>query len=156
MLKVTNNVKVKKVKYTARDIQNYSTTVILPMVQELYDRLKLDKNIFILKKWQLRRKKMTDTKEIKEVKRKVYRSFTCETVANGFIVTVGCQRLVFKSLLEVANLLTQYWDYPDIIEKKVLSESIVYGAPVSTSGCGAIHALPSEGLTPTYGGSDHA
>jgi hypothetical protein len=42
MLKVTNNVKVKKVKYTARDIQNYSTTVILPMVQELYDRLKLD------------------------------------------------------------------------------------------------------------------
>ena len=95
---------------------------------------------------------MTDTKEIKEVKRKVYRSFTCETVANGFIVTVGCQRLVFKSLLEVANLLTQYWDYPDVIEKKVLSESIVYNELPLPSRCGVISTLPTEWLTTTYGG----
>ena len=68
------------------------------------------------------------TEEVKNTeKKKTYRSFTCKTVANGFIVTVGCQQLVFKTLLDLTDVLIQYWNGPDETEKRILNDSIQYG-----------------------------
>ena len=39
-------------------------------------------------------------------------------VANGFIVTVGCQKFVSQSWKEVGNALAEYWDDPRAAEKK--------------------------------------
>jgi hypothetical protein len=59
-----------------------------------------------------------------EIKR--YRSFQVEVVNNGFIATIGCQRFVFKTLLEVADALKEYWDSPSKTEAKYLGDSLVY------------------------------
>jgi len=45
------------------------------------------------------------------------RSITIETVRNGFIVMVGCWRLVFGSLEELMIELKKYLNNPDEVEK---------------------------------------
>lgn len=57
---------------------------------------------------------------------KKYRSFKVDVVNNGFIAEIGCQRLVFKTLIDVADALTEYWKDPDSVEKSYMENSIAF------------------------------
>lgn len=56
---------------------------------------------------------------------KKYRSFNVEVVNNGFIATIGCQRLIFRTLIDVADALIEYWKSPDEAEKQYMENSMV-------------------------------
>lgn len=74
------------------------------------------------KKSTLVRVKDDTTKEPEtKVEAKHYRNFNVEVLTNGFLVTVGCQRLIFKTLIELANVLKEYWENPRSVEKKYLN-----------------------------------
>ena len=60
--------------------------------------------------------------------KKFYRDFQVQTVNNGFIVQVGCQKLVFKTLLELADMLRDYWKDPQGVEKEILSGGLNNGS----------------------------
>lgn len=60
--------------------------------------------------------------------KKFYRDFQVQTVNNGFIVQVGCQKLVFKTLLELADMLRDYWKDPHGVEKEILSGGLNNGS----------------------------
>lgn len=74
------------------------------------------------KKSTLVRVKDDTTKEPEtKAEAKCYRNFNVEVLTNGFILTVGCQRLVFKTLIELADALKEYWKNPRSVEKKYLN-----------------------------------
>ena len=47
-----------------------------------------------------------------------------ETVLNGWIVTVGCQRVVFDNMTMLLDALMDYLDDPKAVEEKWLESSI--------------------------------
>lgn len=61
---------------------------------------------------------------------KKYRSFTVTVVNNGFLVEIGCQKLVFNGLDKLAEMMFRYWDDPEKTEKQVLNDSFVYFGPI--------------------------
>lgn len=90
----------------------------------------------------------------KEVKK--YRGFNVEVVNNGFIATIGCQRLVFRTLIEMADLLKEYWENPNGIEKKYIENSLQSGntqeIPEGTT-ITSYATVPDGVLTSNYGSS---
>lgn len=56
---------------------------------------------------------------------KKYRGFSVDVVANGFIASIGCQRLVFKTMEEVAEAVADYAKDPDGAAAKILKNSFV-------------------------------
>jgi hypothetical protein len=88
----------------------------------------------------MRKKKNTlfkvEEKEKREVEVKRYRDFSVTVVNNGFIATIGCQRLVFKTLLEVAEALKEYWNSPSKVEAEYMRNTLVSSSnevPVPTT-----------------------
>jgi hypothetical protein len=57
---------------------------------------------------------------------KLYRSAKIDVVPNGFIITIGCQRVVAETPDRLKQLITKYLDNPDQTEKDLLSSSIAY------------------------------
>lgn len=68
-----------------------------------------------------------EEKEKREVEVKRYRDFSVTVVNNGFVATIGCQRLVFKTLLEVAEALKEYWNSPSKVEAEYMRNTLVSG-----------------------------
>jgi len=70
----------------------------------------------------MRKKKnsLCNTKEKEKLEIKRYRNFSVEVVNNGFIATIGCQKLIFKTLLEVGDALKEYWNDPIRTESKYI------------------------------------
>ena len=54
---------------------------------------------------------------------KKYRGFSVDVVANGFIASIGCQRLVFKTMEEVSEAIMDYAKDPEGAAKKILENS---------------------------------
>lgn len=54
---------------------------------------------------------------------KKYRGFSVDVVANGFIASIGCQRLVFKTMEEVSKAIMDYANDPEGAAKKILENS---------------------------------
>ena len=73
--------------------------------------------------------------------KKRFHSFSVEVVSNGFIVTIGCQKLIFKTLSEMASKILEYEADPHQLEKELLANSLCYDEqPVLTQvlPCGSI------------------
>ncbi|MFA5458194.1 MAG: hypothetical protein WC261_11260 [Synergistaceae bacterium] len=91
----------------------------------------------------MRKKKnsLCNTKEKEKLEIKRYRNFSVEVVNNGFIATIGCQKLIFKTLLEVGDALKEYWNDPKAIEAKYLRNNLSFNStdvpPPSTITTGA-------------------
>lgn len=51
------------------------------------------------------------------------REFLVRPVLNGFIVSIGCQTLVFTNRKEMLSLMDSYLQYPDSVEKEMLENS---------------------------------
>lgn len=58
------------------------------------------------------------------IEKKGFRDFNVEVVTNGFIVKIGCQKLIFKTLIELSEEMKKYWEDPIVIENKYLSNSL--------------------------------
>jgi len=58
---------------------------------------------------------------------KKYRSARIDVVANGFIIEIGCQRIVAETPEKLKKMISDYLDDPIGAEKKLLSDSIQYG-----------------------------
>lgn len=54
---------------------------------------------------------------------KKYYGFSVDVVANGFIASIGCQRLVFKTMEEVSEAIMDYAKDPEGAAKKILESS---------------------------------
>lgn len=52
------------------------------------------------------------------------RSFTVTPVLNGYVVSVGCQVIVFTSGIDLTNAISAYLDNPDMVEKSFTEDSI--------------------------------
>lgn len=87
----------------------------------------------------------------KEVKK--YRGFNVEVVNNGFIATIGCQRLVFRTLIEMADLLKEYWENPNGIEKKYIENSLQSENTQDSEGTTITSYATVPVLTSNYGSS---
>lgn len=87
--------------------------------------------------------KTEEEHKITEIKK--YINFQVEVVNNGFVVTIGCQKLVFTNLLEAADALKEYWNNPSKTEAKYLRNSFAFSHSV-------IDRTPTGILTstPTY------
>jgi hypothetical protein len=62
-------------------------------------------------------------KATQEIPTKRYRNIIIEPVLNGFVVTVGCQRLVYSTLKDISVDLKAYEDDPDTIERLLLRQT---------------------------------
>jgi hypothetical protein len=75
-----------------------------------------------------------------------YRNAQIEVVSNGFIVTIGCQRVVAESAETMLKRFKEYYDNPEEAEKKLFENSIVF------SGCEPVDPTPcvteGRGLRP--------
>lgn len=91
-------------------------------------------------------------KNKREKAMKKYRSFNVEVVNNGFIVTIGCQKLVFKELDALAIELKNYWDDPEGVEKHYMENSIVVSS-VQSGSSGTIRLTGN--FVPGQGASVH-
>lgn len=54
----------------------------------------------------------------------VMREITIRPVLNGFVVSVGCQKLVFPTMGELTCALIDYQRDPDATEKKFIAEAV--------------------------------
>lgn len=65
---------------------------------------------------------------------KKYRSANIEVVANGFIIQIGCQRVVAETTDKLKKLINDYLDNPVEAEKNLFANSIVSNnqAPIPT------------------------
>jgi len=61
---------------------------------------------------------------------KRYRNINIEVVSNGFIGTVGCQRVIAESTDKVLELLKKYFDDPDQMEKELFKNHLSLNQPV--------------------------
>lgn len=59
---------------------------------------------------------------------KKYYGFSVDVVANGFIASIGCQRLVFKTMEEVSEAIMDYAKDPEGAARKILDNSFNAGA----------------------------
>jgi hypothetical protein len=66
---------------------------------------------------------------VEEIKK--YRSASIEVVANGFIIQIGCQRVVAETTDKLKKLINDYLDNPVEAEKKLFESSIVFGGSVA-------------------------
>jgi hypothetical protein len=57
---------------------------------------------------------------------KKYRNINIEVVSNGFIGTVGCQRVVAENTEKVMELLKKYFDDPVQTEKDLLENHLSF------------------------------
>lgn len=57
---------------------------------------------------------------------KKYRNAQIEVVANGFIVKIGCQKVVAETPEKLLSLITDYLNDPDKAWRKLLENSIAY------------------------------
>ena len=60
---------------------------------------------------------------------KRYRNIIIEVVANGFIGTVGCQKVVAKNTDDVLELLKKYFDDPVKAEKELFDNHLSLNQP---------------------------
>ena len=52
------------------------------------------------------------------------REITITPVLNGFICKVGCQKVVFQSLLEMVQRIEEYYNHPEVVEKVFLAKAV--------------------------------
>ncbi len=52
------------------------------------------------------------------------RPITITPVLNGFVVDVGCQRVVFGSILELSQEITRYFKHPEEVEKEYCERAV--------------------------------
>lgn len=52
------------------------------------------------------------------------RSISIEPVLNGFIINIGCQKVVFNKLDELIVELNDYYLHPDIVEERFLKNAV--------------------------------
>ena len=96
------------------------------------------------------------------------RSFMVTPVLNGYIVEIGCQRLVFESVEKLTTNIALYLNNPDEVEKAFLDGSLnsrhrnsqepaqptpvlrnPYGVPAGIGGdCGQAEAVAEARLNP--------
>jgi hypothetical protein len=57
---------------------------------------------------------------------KKYRSWTVDVVANGFIVNIGCQRIVAETPENLLYLIKGYLDDPEKATKELFDNSIIF------------------------------
>jgi len=55
---------------------------------------------------------------------KRYRSAKIDVVANGFVVTIGCQTVVAETAQKLKEMIVEYLDDPQAAEKKLLLNSM--------------------------------
>jgi hypothetical protein len=65
---------------------------------------------------------------------KRYRNINIEVVSNGFIGTVGCQRVIAESTDKVLELLKKYFDDPVLMEKDLFENHLSLNQPVPAPG----------------------
>ena len=58
-------------------------------------------------------------------KKKAFQEFHVEPVIGGFIGYIGCRKIVFPTLIDVARALTEYWENPEAAVKRW--QSMDYG-----------------------------
>ena len=70
--------------------------------------------------------------------KRAMRRVVINPVLNGFIVEVGCQTVVFKTIHDVASALMSYWEDPVGTEKSFISDAVnpVYSEPNERSALG--------------------
>ena len=68
---------------------------------------------------------MDNTKK-QEVPVKRYRGATISVVANGFIITIGCQTVVAESAESLKKLISAYLDDPSGTEQKLFKNSMEF------------------------------
>lgn len=66
----------------------------------------------------------------KEERRKTYRSAKIDVVANGFIITIGCQTLVAGSPEALKCLIVDYLNDPIRTEKVIMRDHLSGNLPV--------------------------
>ena len=52
------------------------------------------------------------------------RKITIEPVLNGFIVQIGCQKVVRESIAELCSELRRYFEYPQSVEREYLDNAV--------------------------------
>lgn len=52
------------------------------------------------------------------------RSITIEPVLNGFALQVGCQKVVFNSVKEMASEIQRYYTNPEDTEKRYIARAV--------------------------------
>lgn len=52
------------------------------------------------------------------------REITITPVLNGFVCKVGCQKVVFESVSEMARNLEAYYKNPEAVEKEFLAKAV--------------------------------
>ena len=52
------------------------------------------------------------------------REITITPVLNGFVCKVGCQKVVFESISEMARNLEDYYKNPEETEKRFIKEAV--------------------------------
>lgn len=52
------------------------------------------------------------------------REITITPVLNGFVVQVGCQRVVFDSVKDMTSQIKRYYKNPDQIEKEFVEHAL--------------------------------
>lgn len=78
------------------------------------------------------------------------RELNITPVLNGYIVTVGCQTLVFNTLSALTTNIGEYYADPDATEKRFretgLNKRLLQDQPV-TEQVRAFNTLPAGGIT---------
>ena len=62
---------------------------------------------------------------------KKYRSARIDVVSNGFIIEIGCQRVVAETPEKLKKLVCDYLDDPQGAEKRLLGKSVQLGAALN-------------------------
>jgi hypothetical protein len=75
---------------------------------------------------------------------KRYRNIHIEVVSNGFIGTVGCQRVIAENTDKVLELLKKYFDDPVLMEKDLFENHLSLNQPVPTPE----QSEPDRGMEP--------
>ena len=57
---------------------------------------------------------------------KKYRSWTVDVVANGFVVNIGCQRVVAETPEKLLALTKGYLDDPEKATKELFDNSMIF------------------------------
>lgn len=60
----------------------------------------------------------------KEERRKTYRSAKIDVVANGFIIEIGCQKLVANTPGQLKQLICNYLDDPYKTERSIMRDHL--------------------------------
>ena len=52
------------------------------------------------------------------------REITITPVLNGFVCKVGCQKVVFQSVVDLVRAIERYYEKPEATEKQFLAEAV--------------------------------